>query len=218
MSKYDSYEPYDTDLPNPLVAGETLIWSGKPKRLAFVLNRSLTMLPIALIWILFDGFFMVNFFGSGIGSMAVVIIPFFLFHLMPVWIWLYHVLSAGRSWKNTKYYVTDRRLIIQSGFVNADITSIYYKDIRNVNLKIGLVDKMLGVGDITFDLGDVIYPSRRRGRGNVAALSRAFLDLEDPHSVYPLVQKAVLDMQTDMEYPNAYRPDHNPGYNTRYRP
>lgn len=217
MSKYDSYVTEEASLPNPLVAGETLIWSGKPKRLAFVLNRSLTMLPVALLWILFDGFFLMNFFDSGIGSMAVVIIPFFLFHLMPVWIWLYHVLSASRCWKNTKYYVTDRRLIIQSGFVNADITGIYYKDIRNVNLKIGLVDKILGVGDITFDLGEMSAPSRRR-RGMGTAPIRAFLDLEDPHSVYPLVQKTVLDMQTDIEYPNAYRPDYNPGYNTRYRP
>ena len=34
--------------------------------------------------------------------------------------------------------------------------------------------------------------------------------------VYKLVQKTVLDVQTDIEYPNAYRPDSNPGYNTRY--
>ncbi len=216
MSKYDYYaDPYGSELPSLLVAGETVIWSGKPRKGAFVLNRTLTMLPFAVIWLLFDGFFLANFFGAGTGGFGVVVIPFFLLHLMPVWIWLYQMLTAGKVWKNTKYYVTDRRLIVQSGFVNADITSIYYKDIRNVNLKVGLVDKMLGVGDILFDLGEVIYDRRGR-RANVP--KHAFLDLERPNEVYPLVQKAVLDMQTDMEYPNAYRPHQNPGYNTRYKP
>ena len=32
------------------------------------------------------------------------------------------------------------------------------------------------------------------------------------------IQKIILDMQTDMEFPNAYRPETNPGYHTDYRP
>ena len=31
-------------------------------------------------------------------------------------------------------------------------------------------------------------------------------------------KKVILDIQTDMEFPNAYRPGENPGYNTQYRP
>ena len=212
MSKYDYYAPYGEELPNPLVAGESLIWSGKPKRNAYVLNRTLTMMPIAIVWLFFDLNIMLNM-GGAMENMGFFLIPFFLLHLMPVWIWLGNLLTAGKQWKNTKYYVTDRRIIIQSGFVNADIQSIYYKDIRNVNLRIGLIDKMLGVGDIHLDLGD--YSAARRGRH---APTHAFLDIEEPHQVYPIIQKAVLDMQSDMEFPNAYRPAENPGYNTTYRP
>ena len=45
-----------------------------------------------------------------------------------------------------------------------------------------------------------------------------FEDLDDAQDVYRRVQKVILDIQTDMEFPNAYRPGENPGYNTQYRP
>ena len=31
------------------------------------------------------------------------------------------------------------------------------------------------------------------------------------------IQKIVMDIQTDTEYPNALRPSDNPGYNTSYK-
>ena len=46
----------------------------------------------------------------------------------------------------------------------------------------------------------------------------AFEDLADAREVYRRVQKVILDMQTDIEYPNAYRPQENPGNQTQYRP
>ena len=43
------------------------------------------------------------------------------------------------------------------------------------------------------------------------------LDIENPYEIYPKLQKIVLDIQADIEFPNAYRPSENPGYNTEYR-
>ena len=97
-----------------LAAGETILWRGKPKRGAFIATKSLTMLPIAIIWLIFDSSFLVAAF-SGDGPWFMI--PFMLLHLMPVWIWLGNVITAGRRWKNTNYYVTNRRLVIQSGFL-----------------------------------------------------------------------------------------------------
>jgi D-3-phosphoglycerate dehydrogenase len=78
------------------------------------------------------------------------------------------------------------------------------------NLKIGLVDKLLGVGDIHFDLGD--YYSNQK----VRALTKSFLDVDKPHETYTMIQKIVMDIQSDIHYPNAYRPEENPGYQTKY--
>ena len=140
--------------------------------------------------------------------MLFFVIPFFAIHLMPVWIWLSNVLTANRRWQNTKYYVTDKRIILQSGLVDMNYQTIYYKDINNINLKIGIVDTLLGVGDIYMDLASINIRSK--------SFSQAFFDIENPHEIYSKLQKIVLDIQTDIEYPNALRPNENPGYNTKY--
>lgn len=213
MSKYERVMSYQTNSPSPLVEGEQLLWSAKPKKSAFIINKVLAMMPIALLWLGFDSIFIIAMISSGqIKEMLFFIIPFFAIHLMPVWIWLANVLTASKKWKNTKYYVTDKRIIIQSGFIGTDYQTVYYKDIKNVNLKIGLIDKLLGVGDIYFDLGVYVGSNNKS-----ATLKNAFLDIEKPYEIYPKLQKIVLDIQTDVEYPNALRPNQNPGYNTQYR-
>lgn len=193
-----------------LAAGEAVLWRGKPKKSAFIATKSLTLLPIAAVWLLLDLNIMLPAFAQG--EMLLFMVPFFLLHLMPVWIWLGSALTAARRWKNTNYYVTNRRIIIQGGFLAVNETSVFYKDLRNAQLRIGLLDKLFHTGDIVLDNGVVMYNRKNHQHGPVME------DLEDAQSVYNRVQKIILDMQTDMEFPNAYRPEVNPGYNTEYRP
>jgi len=208
---YKYHDDYGTQSTRPPVLDpyENLIWMAKPKKNAFILNKVLGMMPLALLWLAFDSFFIAQMAEVG-GSMMLFTGIFMLLHLMPVWIWLGNVITANRRWKNTVYYVTDKRILIQTGFVDQELQTVYYKDVRNVNLKIGLVDKLLGVGDIHFDLGD--YYSNQK----VRTLTKSFLDVDKPHETYTMIQKIVMDIQSDIEYPNAYRPEENPGYNTRY--
>ena len=37
-----------------LSANESILWRGKPKKSAFIATKSLTMLPIAVVWLMFD--------------------------------------------------------------------------------------------------------------------------------------------------------------------
>ena len=202
-------EDFETDSSYPMLsAGESVLWRGKPKKGAFIATKSLSMMPIAIIWLIIDLSFMNAAFTGG--QMLGFMIPFFLLHLMPVWIWLGNVFTAGRRWKNTGYYVTNRRIIIQGGFLAVNETSLFYKDLQNAQLRIGLLDKVFHTGDIIFDNGIIVNNKQNR--------RFVFEDLEDAQEVYRRVQKIILDMQTDMEFPNAYRPAENPGYNTQYRP
>lgn len=192
-----------------LAAGEAVLWRGKPKKSAFIASKSLTLLPIAIVWICFDS----TFIAAALqGDGPWFLIPFMLLHLMPVWIWLGSTVTAGRRWKNTRYYVTNRRIIIQGGFLAVNETSLFYKDLRNAQVRIGLFGKLFGAGDIVFDSGMVMYNRKNQQHGPMLEA------LEDPHGVYNRIQKIILDMQTDMEFPNAYRPEENPGYRTEYRP
>ena len=190
-----------------LAAGESILWRGKPKKSAFIATKSLTMLPIAIIWLCFDSVLIMEAFQ---GDGPWFLIPFMLLHLMPVWIWLGSTITAGKRWKNTNYYVTNRRIIIQGGFLAVNEKSLFFKDIRNVQMRIGFLDKIFGTGDVLLDEGTVSSKGQR--------LFTALEDLENPRQVYHRIQKITLDMQTDMEFPNAYRPQENPGYRTDYRP
>lgn len=191
-----------------LANGETVLWHGKPKRKAFVLTKSLTMMPIAIVWLFFDFSFIRTMLEEGNWHL----LPFFAFHLMPVWIWLANIFTANRRWTNTAYYVTNRRIIIQSGFFAVNEISLFYKDMRDVQMRIGFLDKLFHTGDICFN---TVYNT---GNRNDNSPTYAFEDLEDFNEVYNSVQKIILDIQTDMEYPNALRPSENPGYHTDYNP
>lgn len=208
MSKYEKIINYQNDLSTPvLVEGESLIWNSKPKKSAYIINNILIKMPFVLVWLLFDLAFLIPMILSGqIKHMLFFVVPFFAIHLFPVWSWLASIFTVNKRWQNTKYYVTDKRIIIQNGFIATDYQTIYYKDIKNVNLKIGIIDKLLGVGDIYFQL-----------ENNSNSLTQAFFDIENPYEIYPKLQKIVLDIQTDIEYPNALRPDENYGYNTKYK-
>ena len=204
------YDELDHSYPTApsLSSGEAILWKGKPQKKGFICTKSLTMLPIAVLWLFID----LNIISSAFseGEMLGFLIPFFALHLMPVWIWLGNVLTAGKRWKNTMYYATNRRIIIQSGFWAVNETSVFYKDIRNVDLRIGFLDKLFHTGDLWLD--DGCYTGKQQTPAHTLE------DLDEPQQVYRRLQKIILDMQTDMEFPNAYRPEDNPGYNTQYRP
>ena len=213
MSKYNQFynEQYQDII---LATGENVLWEGKPNKKAFILNSILPMMPFILLWLAFDGFFIFTFVVTGAFSeMAFFIIPFFALHLLPVWKWLGNLLTASAKWEKTKYLVTDKRIVLQSGFISSNINSIYYKDIDNVNLHIGVFDRMFGVGDIIISTNKMFRDSENR----LHQASHCILDIPNPHDTYRKVHKIILDIQTDIEYPNELRPKTNPGYNTEYR-
>ncbi len=182
---------------------ETIILTKKPQKKAFIIKNSLKMMPIAIIWFVLD----FGIISSSIqdGEMLWFILPFFTLHLMPFWIWLANVITANRRWKNTKYIITNNRIIIQNGFFAVNETSLFYKDLRNAQMNIGLIGKVFHTGSIIFD-------------GTSKDESFIFEDLDNCEEIYNHVQKIILDIQTDIEYPNAFRPKVNDGYKTEYIP
>ena len=75
-------------------------------------------------------------------------------------------------------------------------------DIQSVNVKVGLLDRMLKVGDIyiTTKLEKVVL-----------------YDITNPYLITNKLQKITNDIKTDMYYPNAMRPSENQGYKTKYQ-
>lgn len=131
--------------------GEKIVWRGKPKKSAYIANSVAKMFPIALIWIIFDGFFigMLATNGFDIPTPLIVFMSiFFVLHLAPVWIWIYRSVTAKKRHENLEYAFTDRRIIVRSGVVALDFKSVSYQDVSAVNVRYGAIDKMAKVGDI----------------------------------------------------------------------
>ena len=204
---YFKIEPSGRDLKNiedVIGSDEQILWSGKPKKRAFLINAFTKMLPIALIWLLFDGAFiglMIGTMDEIPASVKIFMTVFFLFHLMPVWIWLSNVLTANRQHENLEYAFTNKRIIIKSGIIGIDFKNIYYSEIASVDLRVGLVDRIEKVGDIYI---------KSIGGANV------LYDLENPYTLTEKLQKIVVDIKTDIQFPNNLRPAENDGYSTKY--
>ncbi len=195
-----------TEIKDIINKGEQILWQGKPKKNAYILSSIFTMFPIGIIWLLFDGGFITIMITTGafkqmpIGAI-IGIIAFFAFHLMPVWIWFGHIITASRSYKNLEYAFTNKRIIIKSGIIGIDFKNIYYSEIESVNLKVGLFDKF-------FKVGDIYIKSNEQ--------SQVLFDIDDPYFITQKLQEIVIDIKTDIEFPNGLRPEENPGYNTKY--
>lgn len=185
---------------------EAVLWRDKPDRRSYIAAAFIKMLPIAILWLVVDSGFIIGIsIGMSRGSIPLAllgfIIPFFLLHLAPVWVWISNILKAKLELKNIEYALTDKRIIARSGVVGVDFKYIHYSEVQSVNVKVGLIDKIFKVGDI--------YITAQHS-------SVVLYDIHDPYRISTRIQKVALDIQSDINYPNALRPDSNPGYNTRY--
>ena len=214
MKQFDEnyFKNSHTNQNNPSIESlvgtdEQLLWKGKPKRKAFIWSSFFTLLPVALIWLLFDGTFIGIFFSVGefpsdmFNFVIIFLVIFFAFHLLPVWIWLSKIFLARREHKNIEYAFTNKRIIIKSGIIGIDVKNIYYSEIQSVNLKVGLIEKIFSVGDIYI-------------KGNSQA--SVLCDIENPYFITQKLQEIVIDIKSDIEFPNNLRPSGNSGYKTTY--
>lgn len=185
---------------------EQLLWTGKPNKKVYILEQFFKMFPIALLWLCFDGLF-IGFIIVGLikGELPALLIIFFViffgFHLMPVWIWLSHVITASARLKNIEYGFTNKRIIIKRG-VFVQVTNITYAEISSVNLHVGFLDRMFHVGDIVISATDK---------------TEVLEDLENPYMLVERLQAIVIDIKTDIQFPNDLRPETNSGYKTKYK-
>ncbi len=150
---------------------EHILWSGtKNKKVSVMESIFNPMLPFALIWGLFDFgiiFMTTSTTHSGSHSNANkgllgFMIPFFLLHLMPVWLYLGGVLTSAARAKNTNYCVTDQAIYIQSGVLNTTTERIAYQQVISVGTHQSFFDKRAFTGDVVLKLDEIVYAGKRR--------------------------------------------------------
>lgn len=192
---------------------ETILWRGKPNKSVFIKEQIFTpMLIFALLWLAIDAGFILGFFGiKEIDVPYGFIIPFFILHLMPVWIYLGRVIFAFKRWKNTEYMVTDKAVYASTGVFTTTCERKTFQEVTNVSVHQGIIDKRHNVGDVFILTG---FTNTSNGKTIQKGIN--IVDIEDYMKVYKLINKTGADIYSDTMYPNDLRPKENHGYKTEY--
>ena len=213
-----------SDLEQMVGTNETIVWRGRPKKSCFILESIFnSMLPIALLWGLFDIVIISMIVGDWgldtgeiVGGSAgkAVIIGGMCLHMMPVWIYLFGVLSSVLKHKHTEYIVTDKGVYISGGVFTFTYEMKPFTDLSHINIHRGVFDQMLGVGDV-----QLICEHTGANTGSSGHAHKGFdiCDISDYQQVFQIVKQLQTDIYADTMYPNDLRPEENHGYQTSYK-
>lgn len=213
---------FTTDLQSIVGRDETIVWQGKPNVKCFILESIFNpLLPFALIWAVID----LSFFGTsflamraakgGMDEFSFMMIPFFVLHMFPVWLYLGLVFFTFRRYRNTEYIVTNLGVYISGGTFSYAYEMKPFAELSHVSLNRGIFDQWLGVGDVVLSTAQA-DSSRNRSRNNTNSRTFSICDISDYQRVYQMVKEMQMDIYTDTMYPNDLRPEENHGYQTRY--
>lgn len=141
--------------------------------------------------------------------MSFIILPFMLFHLMPVWIYLAGVIFSFKKYKNTYYIVTDHAVYISSGIFTMNLETKTFAELSRINLHRGIFDQIFHVGDVQLTTNQFT----RKGMPAMMGIN----SISEYSKVFQLVKKLQKDIYSDTMFPNDLRPEENHGYRTKYR-
>ncbi|MDU3009876.1 MAG: PH domain-containing protein [Peptoniphilus harei] len=190
---------------------ENILWRGKPNAFLYIVGNPSIYL-IAIIWGLFDFFFISSFFREFTFINGFFII-FFIIHLFPVWFAILMPIYRIFNYGTIEYAITDKRVYISQGFFGRDVNNYEHRELTNLKVNVNFMENIKGLGTI------ILAYNGEEGNSSYSfkADANKFISIEDPYGVYKLLKKVSLDVATDQAYPNTYRPKENEGYNTKYK-
>ena len=209
---------YNSEFYSMIDKSEKILWLGKPDFKCFLFESIFNpLLPFAILWAAFDfGFIGAILTGKHPtqGPEIPLLIIFFLFHLMPVWLYIGGVITTILKHKRAEFVVTDRGVYTSGGFITYTFEHKPFTELSHVNIHRGFFDQLLGVGDVVLTTNHDGYNTRE---SHSTYRSITLYDIHDYEKVYKLVKQLQTDVYTDTMYPNALRPAENPGYRTQYK-
>lgn len=178
-----------------LTNDEEIKESFKPSKKRFVVANVVATLLFLVIF--FGGIFTVGILGilnvikftdSEGGQDLLAPIMFLVFSSPFLIMIILSIIGYIVRFKRTIYVVTNKRLIIRSGFIGVDYKSIELKYIGLVNVRVDFLDKLCGnTGTITF-ASPAIPLTTNQNNVNGAF---AFRCVENPYEVYKKVKEYI---------------------------
>jgi len=185
---------------------EEILWTAKPR-----------FIPYAITGL-----------GLGVGAIIFVVVYYtmttniknedgtvgtfsWIFAAIPLVFFIWEFLRKLFSYSNTRYAFTNKRVMMRTGFIGTDFKSIDYDKISDIEVTVNFIERAFNVGTIKFFSGRT-----ETNDGTTTKLYDRWEAIPNPYEIFKKVKQVSVDIKTDYNYPNALRPDSNPGYNTRY--
>lgn len=203
----------DSKLQFLLDDNEQILWEDRPDILSFLLKCCPVCLGIMI--------FCFPAFISGVAmlwassqmetpALGYVFIFYMVFH--PFLFMFLSCCIRAIKWRYVRYAITSKRIYMESGIIGRDIRTVEFSQIQSPLVNVGLIEKLRSKG--TINLTTELFTGRHGRTGT--RVSSALMSISDPYEVFKMIKKMSLDIRTDEQFPNAMRPDNNPGYNTSY--
>lgn len=197
---------------------EHFFWVGQPLFVPFA-ARAVPMFVLGLIWFGIDYTFIGAAFTKGIdprgGGLFFILI--FALHLLPFWIGCLNLVRVIFVFRNTFYAVTDKRIILRSGFLGIDYKVVDFDKISDIEVNVNFIERLFGCGTIRIHTGRDDVNSRRTGGLHFLRFHDHIYSVRHHYELFKNLKSLITDVKTDWMYPNKLRPTENPGYRTGYQ-
>ncbi len=195
-----------SEIDKILDANENILWRGKPKYIAYILR----VLPVTIFGIFWSTFLIPFYWAFFTQKTPPFVLLILIPHTLVAIILLGSPIWASLVFPYIEYAITNKRIIIKSGFFARNFVTVDYAALADVSVNIGLLGRLTGTGDLCFVSGMGIFTAKT-GKAAISAI-------ESPYEVFKLLKQTYFDIKTDVEFPNKFRPVRNPGYQTDYQP
>lgn len=101
-------------------------------------------------------------------------------------IFIYGVIFTFVSYKKRLYCITNKRIIIRSGFIGVDFSALDIKAINSINVTVNFLDKWVKPNTGTITFGSASTPLVVQGKGVSRFL---FAHIENPYEAYKEIKE-----------------------------
>lgn len=179
---------------------ESVIWEGRPKKSAFILKSFFNfLLPFCIVWVALDTVGIFSIFSEDTGMERIFLIPFFVFYLLPVWVYLGNIIFAFLRYRNTQYLLTDRNVYLSGGIFAKEVKIKPLSRLSNIQSRVGLIDKLCHVGSIVLDeQADSIDSTGKTHATEIQSVP----DFDD---LLKRIRTLQYEAASDLSFPNKFR-------------
>ena len=108
---------------------------------------------------------------------------------------LYTLVAIFMSYKKTVYLVTNKRLVIQGGYVGIDFKSLPISDISVINVNVDFADKLIKPNTGTMIFASASNPLYTSTSPNAKLSGFMFAHINDPYENYKKIKELIDDLQ-----------------------